>query len=99
MAESTLDGRNPIPSATGSAGPIPRTVHCTPQCYKEGKSELSGSCKCEVCHGRAHGRGWNFAFEHGYLNSLPPGFQKPPPDQEWLPFEEAPTPIGDIDQP
>lgn len=29
-------------------------------------------------HGDAHGRGWNYAFEHGYLKCLPPGYRKPP---------------------
>ncbi len=99
MAENTLEGKNLIPSATGKAGPMPRTPYCTPQCYAKGKRELSKSCHCERCSGEAHGRGWNYAFEHGYLKDLPVGFRKPPLDQEELFPEEPHIPIEDADQP
>jgi hypothetical protein len=99
MAENTLEGKNLIPSATGQAGPIPRRPYCKPRCYEKGKRGPSRSCECKGCGGHAHSCGWNYAFEHGYLSSLPPGFRKPPPDQELLPFEEPPTPIEDADQP
>ena len=98
MAENTLEAKNRIPSATGLAGRNPRHAYCTPQCYN-GKRERWRFCTCRRCGGDAHGCGWNYAFEHSYLSSLPPGSQKPPLNQEWLPFEEPPTPIENADQP
>lgn len=77
--------------ATGPAGPIPHRGYCTPLCYKKGK--LSKSCKCKRCRGDAHGRGWKYAFEHGYLTWSPLGDRKPPSDQEELFPDEPPTPI------
>jgi len=91
MAESSLESTILIPSATGLAGPIPHPDYCAPQCYKKGK--LSKSCKCKSCNGDAHGRGWKYAFEHGYLSCSSPGYRKPPFDQEELFPDEPPIPI------
>lgn len=98
MAKNALEEGNPMPSATGPAGPIPHPDYCPHQCY--GNRALSGSCRCRGCHGKAHGRGWKYAFEQGYLKYLVPGYRKPPPDQEDLPFpDESPAAIEDADQP
>jgi hypothetical protein len=95
MAKNTLERKNLIHSATGLAGPIPHRAYCKPQCYAKGKRERSIFCKCKGCRRDAHGLGWNYAFEHGYLKDLPIGFQKQPLDHEWL---FPPTPIEDADQ-
>lgn len=86
MREHSSDSTILTPAATGPAGPVPHLDYCAPQCYKKGK--LSKSCKCKRCHGDAHGRGWKYAFEHGYLKCSPPGCRKPPFDQEEL-FPDA----------
>jgi hypothetical protein len=99
MAEGTLDERDLIPPATGSAGPIPHPAYCTPQCYAKGKLKLSRSCQCKGCRGDAHGRGKKYAFDHGYLRDSPIGSRKPPPGIGWLFPEEPPTPIEEADQP
>ena len=96
MAENPLAGKNSSPSATGPAGPIPHRDYCKPQCYK-GARATAEFCQCKGCLGDAHGRGWNYAFEHGYLKYLPPGFQKTPPDQQELFPEELATAIGSAD--
>jgi hypothetical protein len=91
MAESILEEKNLIPSATGPAGPIPRRDYCKPLCYENDKHGPSGSCHCKGCRGNAHGRGKSYALDHGYLKDSPPGSRKPPLDQEWLFPEELPT--------
>jgi hypothetical protein len=91
MGEGMLEKGNFIPTATGPAGPLPHPAYCTPQCYAKGKRELSESCQCKGCHGKAHGRGKKYAFDRGYLKYALPGCRKPPPDQEWLRFEDAPN--------
>jgi len=87
LSESTIL----TPSATGPAGPVPHPDYCRPPCYKKGK--LSKSCKCKGCRGDAHGRGWKYAFEHGYLSCSPHRYRKPPPDQEDLFPAEPFTPL------
>jgi hypothetical protein len=75
-----------LPRATGLPGRMPRNVYCTHQCYNAGKRSRAESCTCKGCGGKAHGRGWNYAFEHGYLSALDVVFRPTPADQEWLPF-------------
>jgi len=77
---------------------MPRIPYCTPQCYAQGKRELSKSCHCMGCGGHAHGRGKKYAFDHGYLKYSPPGSRKPPLDQELLFPDDLATPIEDPDQ-
>lgn len=99
MAESMLEGKNLIPSATGPAGPIPHPAYCKPQCFAKGKHGPSGTCQCKGCRGDAHGRGKRYALDHGFLKDSLPGSRKPPLDQEWL-FPEKPlTQIEGPDQP
>ena len=74
--------------ATGPAGPIPHPDYCMHQCYAKGKRELGRSCECKGCDGDAHGRGKQYAFNHGYLKHSPPGSRKPKPGQEALFSEE-----------
>lgn len=88
MAESTLEAKNLIPSATGPAGSIPHAAFCSRGCYANDKHGLSGICTCKGCGGDAHGRGKKYAFDHGYLRHSPPGSRKEPLDQEWLFSEE-----------
>jgi hypothetical protein len=94
-AEVTLEEASLILAATGPAGPIPHPAYCTHQCYAKGKPELSASCECKGCSGKAHGRGKKYAFDHGYLKYSPPGSRKPPLDQELLFPEEPLAPIED----
>jgi hypothetical protein len=88
MAESTLEVKHLIPSATGPAGSIPHAAFCSRGCYANDKHGLSGTCTCKGCGGDAHGRGKKYAFDHGYLRHSPPGSRKEPLDQEWLFSEE-----------
>ena len=97
--ENRLEVRRPISSATGPAGPIPRTPYCTPQCYAKGKRKLSKSCQCKGCDGDAHGRGKKYAFDNGYLKFSSPGSRKPPLGQVALFPEEPLTPIDKAGQP
>ena len=96
MAESTLEDKNAIPSATGPAGPIPHPAYCAPRCYADGKHGSSGVCRCKGCRGDAHGRGRKYAWDHGYLKNSLPGSRKlslgpelPFPDEPLTPVEEA----------
>ncbi len=87
MAEYVLKGQSVVLSATGPAGPPLRREYCKPRCYDA--EEPNGACTCMVCHGYAHGRGWNYASEHGYLECSIPGSQRSPEGQQWLPFPDG----------
>jgi hypothetical protein len=84
MAEYVLKEGNLVPSATGVAGPPLRRAYCSRGCYDS--DEPIRSCTCKGCYNDAHGRGYDYAFVHGYLKNSPPGFRKSPERQEWLPF-------------
>jgi hypothetical protein len=84
-----IEERQSTRSATGPPGPLPRRNYCTPRCYSKGKHKRSRDCQCKGCSGNAHGQGFSYAFNKGYLKLSPIGSRKEPEDQELLPFPEA----------
>lgn len=95
MAKKLSKEVDRVLSATGPAGPIPRTAYCTPQCYARGIRDRARSCECKGCGGKAHGREKKYAFDHGYLKDSPPGSRKVPTGQEPL-FPEESTDPADL---
>jgi hypothetical protein len=88
MALKVKEEDRPLPSATGAAGPSLRINYCTSSCYEAKHPAAGNACGCKGCNGNAHGRGRQYAFDHGYLKDLTHGVNKPKPGQMALIFED-----------
>jgi len=84
MSVDEAESEDFLQPATGPAGRIPHTDYCTWQCYDKGKRENWAACDCKGCDGKAHGRGKQFALDHGFLKESPVPSRRSPADQEAL---------------